>query len=42
MERSRRADPYVSQVKPITFLESLKSAAFRLWDEQRRKTVGYP
>jgi omega-6 fatty acid desaturase (delta-12 desaturase) len=42
LERCHRADPFFSQVKPITFLASLKSAAFRLWDEQARKLVGYP
>jgi acyl-lipid omega-6 desaturase (Delta-12 desaturase) len=28
-------------VKPITLLPSFKSITFRLWDEQRRKLVGY-
>ena len=42
LERCHRADPFFSQVKPITFLASLKCAAFRLWDEQAGKLVGYP
>jgi len=28
-------------VKPVTLFSSLKSFTFRLWDEQRRKLVGY-
>ena len=40
LERCHLADPFFSQVKPITFLASLKSAAFRLWDERTRKLVG--
>jgi len=42
LERCHRADPFFRQIKPVTFLSSLKSVAFRLWDEQRRKLVGYP
>lgn len=42
LERCHRSDPYFQQVKPVTFLRSLKSLAYRLWDEQKRKLVGYP
>jgi hypothetical protein len=28
-------------VKPITIRVSLKSVAYRLWDEQHKKLVGY-
>ena len=28
-------------VKPVTLFSSFKSFTFRLWDEQRRKLVGY-
>jgi len=28
-------------VKPVTLTTSLKSFAFRLWDEQRHKLVGF-
>lgn len=41
LEKCHSADPLFQQVKPVTFLSSLKSFTFRLWDEQRRKLVGY-
>jgi omega-6 fatty acid desaturase (delta-12 desaturase) len=41
LERCHNADPLFQNVKPITLLTSLKSFTFRLWDEQRRKLVGY-
>jgi omega-6 fatty acid desaturase (delta-12 desaturase) len=41
LERCHKADPLFQQVKPLTFLASLKSLTFRLWDEQMRKLVGY-
>jgi len=41
LERCHDADPLFQAVKPITFLESLKSLKFRLWDEQLRKLVDY-
>jgi omega-6 fatty acid desaturase (delta-12 desaturase) len=28
-------------VKPVTLFSSFKSLTFRLWDEQRRRLVGY-
>jgi hypothetical protein len=28
-------------VKPVTLFASFKAFNFRLWDEQRRKLVGY-
>ena len=28
-------------VKPVTFFASFKSLTFLLWDEQRRKLVGF-
>jgi omega-6 fatty acid desaturase (delta-12 desaturase) len=31
----------IFQIKPITLLGSMKSLAFRLWDEKQRKLVGY-
>jgi omega-6 fatty acid desaturase (delta-12 desaturase) len=42
LERCHHSHPIFKKVKPITLLSSLKSLAFRLWDEQRRKLVGYP
>jgi omega-6 fatty acid desaturase (delta-12 desaturase) len=41
LEKCHRASPLFQQVKPITFFASLKSLTFRLWDEQRRKLVGF-
>jgi len=41
LERCHRADPLFQTVKPITFFSSFKSFTFRLWDEKRRKLVGY-
>jgi len=41
LERCHKADPLFQQVKPITFMSSLKSITFRLWDEKSRKLVGY-
>jgi omega-6 fatty acid desaturase (delta-12 desaturase) len=41
LERCHRADPLFQQVSPVTLFASFKSLTFRLWDEQRRKLVGY-
>lgn len=41
LERCHKADPLFQQVKPITFLSSLKSLTFRFWDEKGRKLVGF-
>lgn len=41
LEKCHNADPLFRQVKPITLFSSFKSFTFRLWDEQRRKLVGY-
>jgi acyl-lipid omega-6 desaturase (Delta-12 desaturase) len=41
LERCHKADPLFHGVKPVTLLGSLKSFSFRLWDEQRRKLVGF-
>ncbi len=41
LEKCHKADPLFQQVKPITLFSSFKSLTFRLWDEQRRKLVGY-
>ena len=34
-------DAAVYTVKPVTLFSSFKSFTFRLWDEQRRRLVGY-
>jgi omega-6 fatty acid desaturase (delta-12 desaturase) len=41
LEKCHNADPLFQQVKPITLFASFKSFTFRLWDERRRKLVGY-
>lgn len=41
LEKCHKADPLFQQVKPITFFASMKSFTFRLWDEKRKKLVGY-
>jgi omega-6 fatty acid desaturase (delta-12 desaturase) len=41
LERCHKADPLFQEVKAITFFSSLKSLTYRLWDEQRRKLVGF-
>ena len=41
LERCHRAHPLFQRVKPVTLFSSFKSLTFRLWDEQRRKLVGY-
>lgn len=41
LERCHRAEPLFQTVKPVTLLSSLKCLNFRLWDERRRKMVGY-
>jgi omega-6 fatty acid desaturase (delta-12 desaturase) len=41
LEKCHQATPLFQQVKPVTFLASFKSLTFRLWDEQRRRLVGY-
>jgi len=41
LEKCYQAEPLFQTVKPVTFLSSFKSFKFRLWDEQRRKLVGY-
>jgi len=41
LEKCHRADPLFQQVKPVTMMGSLKSFTYRLWDEKRKKLVGY-
>jgi omega-6 fatty acid desaturase (delta-12 desaturase) len=41
LEKCHRAEPLFQTVKPVTLLSSLRSLTFRLWDEQRRKLVGF-
>ena len=41
LERCHEAHEIFQGVKPLTFLASLRTLTLRLWDEQRRKMVGY-
>ncbi len=41
LEKCHQAEPLFQTVKPVTLVGSLKSFTFRLWDERRRKLVGY-
>src|SRR5215204_6006876 len=41
LEKCHEAEPLFQTVKPVTLLSSFKSFTFRLWDEQKRKLVGY-
>jgi omega-6 fatty acid desaturase (delta-12 desaturase) len=41
LEKCHEADPLFQSVPPVTLFASLKSLTFRLWDEQRRRLVGY-
>jgi omega-6 fatty acid desaturase (delta-12 desaturase) len=41
LEKCHKAEPLFQTVKPVTLFQSLKSFSFRLWDEERRRLVGY-
>jgi len=41
LEKCHQANPLFHKVKPVTLFSSFKSFTFRLWDEQRKKLVGY-
>ena len=41
LEKCHDASPLFQSVKAVTLFPSFKSFTFRLWDEQRRKLVGY-
>jgi len=41
LEKAHEAEPLFNAVKPLTLRGSMKSFTFRLWDEGRRKLVGY-
>jgi len=41
LEKCHKAEPLFQTVKPLTLFSSFKAFTFRLWDEQRRKLVGY-
>ncbi len=41
LEKAHESEPLFQTVKPITLWSSFRSFTFRLWDEQRRRLVGY-
>ncbi len=41
LERCHRSDPMFSSVRPLTLLASLRTASYRLWDEQSKKLVSF-
>jgi acyl-lipid omega-6 desaturase (Delta-12 desaturase) len=41
LERCHNSHAIFQQVKPLTFLESLRCISLRLWDEESRRLVGY-
>ncbi len=41
LERCHYAEPLFQTVRPVTLLPSLRSLAFRLWDERERRLVGF-
>lgn len=41
LEKCYRAEPLFRDVEHVTLLSSLRSATYRLWDEQRHAWVGY-
>ena len=41
LEKCHKAEPVFHSVQPVTLFSSFKSLTFRLWDERRRKLVGY-
>lgn len=41
LERCHNAEPLFQTVPPVTLSGSLKSFAFRLWDEKRHRLVGF-
>jgi omega-6 fatty acid desaturase (delta-12 desaturase) len=42
LERCHEADPYFKNIHAVTLLASFRSLTYRLWDEQRRRFVGFP
>jgi omega-6 fatty acid desaturase (delta-12 desaturase) len=41
LEKCYKEIPLFQDIKPVTFLTSLKSLTFRLWDEQHQRLVGF-
>jgi omega-6 fatty acid desaturase (delta-12 desaturase) len=41
LEKCYRENPIFQDIKPLNFFTSLDSVRYRLWDEQKRKLVGF-
>lgn len=41
LQRAHNENPLFQQVKPITLLTSFKALSYRMWDENRKKLVGF-
>jgi len=41
LERCHKAEPLFQTIRPGTLFSSLKCFKYRLWDEERRRLVGY-
>lgn len=41
LEKCHRENPLFQQTKAVTFLSSLKSLSYRLWDEERHELIGF-
>lgn len=41
LQQCHEADPVFKSIKPVTFMASLTSVKFRLWDEQHNAFVGF-
>lgn len=41
LERCHRSDPLFCNIKPMTFVGSLKTLSLRLWDESSKRLVGF-
>jgi len=41
LEKCYKSEPFFQNVKAITLFQSFKSFTYRLWDEQKKKLVGY-
>lgn len=41
LRKAHQDHPLFQQVRPLTFLRSLKSLSYRLWDENRKMLVGF-
>jgi len=41
LEKCHKANPLFQEIKPLTFLHSLKTATLRLWDEEKQRMLSF-